>query len=260
MNWRTRRQFIVFATIGAIILFFIIRIIVGYVDKEPTCFDSKQNGDEQGIDCGGSCTLVCPFQARDVVILWQVATKVTDGVYNIVAYLENTNVGSGVTSLPYKFRIYDDQNLIIAERLGKTYISADDRFALVETTITTGNRIPQRVFFEFLEQPLWQELEPIYQQKIIRVRSQKIEQTTTRPRVVAVLENLSQEFLHDIEVSVIVYNTQGNVIQIGKTLVNDMDPLAQKEIFFTWPEPITEDIGRIEVIPRLNGFTQHNRI
>src|SRR5690606_28674337 len=138
-----------------------------------------------------------------------------DGVYSAVAYIENQNTGSGAQSVPYRFRLYDDANLIVAERAGTTFVGSNDRFAIVESNIVTGNRVPTRAFFEFLEEPVWQKIDDLYNGRLIIVRSQKAENIDTRPRIVAVLENTLLQPMRNIEVSAIIYNLDGNVMQTG---------------------------------------------
>lgn len=256
MNWRTKRQSIGIGTVVAIILAIAIYALANFLKVEPTCFDNKLNGDEKGIDCGGSCVLVCPFESRDLTISWQRVFRVVPGVYSALAYVENQNIGSGVYEIPYRFRLYDEKNLLVAERTGKTFVGPNDRFAIVETGFETGNRIPTQAFFEFLAPPIWQKIDDVFNRRLITVEEQKMENESTRPRLTAVLENTTLEPLYNIEATAVIYNKEGNALQTGVTVVPEISAVSTQEIFFTWPEPILETIGRIEVIPRINVFSQ----
>lgn len=256
MTWRAKRQSIGIGIVLAIILFFVARLIIGYLSIEPTCFDREHNGDELGIDCGGSCALKCSFETRDLVTTWQRVTRVTDGVYSAVAYIENQNTGSGAYNVPYRFRLYDENNLIVSERTGKTYIGSNDRFAIVESNFDTGSRIPSRAFFEFLQEPIWQKISDKYNQRLILVRNQKTEILNGRPRIIATLENTTLNHISDVQASVIVYDTVDNVIQTGSTMVPQINANGTVDIFFTWPESFSAEVGRVEIIPRINVFAQ----
>lgn len=256
MNWRTKRQVIGIGGVIIIILAFIAYWAVGYFTVEPTCFDREQNGDELGIDCGGSCALRCSFETRDLVTEWQRVSRITDGVYSAIAYIENQNTGSGAFEVPYRFRLYDDKNLIVAERTGTTFIGSNDRFAIVEPNFDTQNRIPTRAFFEFLQEPVWQQISDLFNQRLILVKSQKTENIDTRPRLTAVLENTTLDHIYNVEAAVIVYDLQDNVIQTGITVVPKINASSEQEIFFTWPEPFASEVGQVEIIPRINVFTQ----
>ena len=60
MEWRTKRK-IIFALVALIILAIIIAIptFVFLNTRKVSCFDKVQNGDETGVDCGGTCSMVC---------------------------------------------------------------------------------------------------------------------------------------------------------------------------------------------------------
>jgi hypothetical protein len=71
MSWGTKRRNLILFT-----LFLFIFIPVSFISflifyNPPSCFDLKQNGGEQGIDCGGTCQLVCTNQAFEPVVLWE---------------------------------------------------------------------------------------------------------------------------------------------------------------------------------------------
>ena len=59
MTWAAKRQLQYLSGFLAIILVIVLIIIAPYLRSDPTCFDGKQNGNEEGIDCGGSCDLIC---------------------------------------------------------------------------------------------------------------------------------------------------------------------------------------------------------
>ena len=74
-------------------------LVVGFIAyrvlyEAPTCSDGVQNGDEEGVDCGGACDRVCSFQAVDPIVLWERFFEVGPGVYNTVALIENPNVNT----------------------------------------------------------------------------------------------------------------------------------------------------------------------
>ena len=123
MTWALKRQIFY---IGTLILFFIIfsfLIIYPNSNKKPTCADNKQNGNEAGVDCGGSCPKACLSQVDEVSVIWTRAFKVISGRYNAVAYLENHNKNTAVNRINYRFRFADANNVYIGKREGSTYIN-----------------------------------------------------------------------------------------------------------------------------------------
>ena len=52
MSWASRRRSIYLSIVLAVIFVIVAPIVFFVLNKEPTCTDDKQNGDETGIDCG----------------------------------------------------------------------------------------------------------------------------------------------------------------------------------------------------------------
>ena len=57
------------------------------------------NQNEQGIDCGGVCQLVCSANIKPLIPLWTRPVKISGDVYSVVSYIENQNIGNGVNAL-----------------------------------------------------------------------------------------------------------------------------------------------------------------
>ena len=155
LSWGAKRQFFYFGIVFVAILIAILIIIWPMLNREPTCFDGKMNGAESGIDCGGGCAKVCTSEALQLVTLWARAFKVTDGKYNLMAYVENQNRESGIPLMSYEFKVYDEDNIFIGRKSGTTFVTSNDRTAVFEAGIDTGNRIPGRVSFEWTSAPTW---------------------------------------------------------------------------------------------------------
>ena len=155
MSWAQKRRLIYISIIVLVFLLAVVLPTIIHFYKAPTCFDKKQNGTELGIDCGGSCTLLCSVQYAPLIVKWQRFAKVNDGVYNVLAYIENPNIGAIAENLNYSFKMYDSRGILIAERFGKTFAPANRIMAVFEPELSTGNRLPQRVEFSFSNQAVW---------------------------------------------------------------------------------------------------------
>ena len=248
MDWRSRRKAMY---IGGVVIFFVI--LLSYptyqlLKREPTCFDGRKNQDELGVDCGGSCELICANQVSPLSLMWSRSFKVADGTYSSVAFIENPNFNAAILSVPYIFRLYDASNLLIAERRGQTYVSTDGITPIFEPRITTGVRGAVRTTFEFTGGIQWHELRD---PKILTLVSQELLNQNTSPRINAVVHNDDVRSLSDIEVVAVVFGLDGNAIGASQTIIPSIGPDSDAPIFFTWPEPFSGQVGRIDIIPRI---------
>jgi hypothetical protein len=155
MSWGTRRRNTIIT-----IFFLIVFSVIGYLlydalYEPPNCFDGKWNGDELGIDCGGSCELMCEFQVLNPIINWTRLFQVSPGVYNVLAYVENPNANAGIPQISYRFRVFDEENVLLQERRGSTEILPKSIIPILENTLPVGQLDANRVVFEFTEPFVW---------------------------------------------------------------------------------------------------------
>lgn len=255
MSWALKRQIIfiivLLVTLGVIVFF----IVAPHIDNIPTCSDGKQNGDETGVDCGGSCSNQCLYEVDQVSILWARAFKVVKGRYNAVAYLENHNPTSAIRNISYRFRFADENNIYIGKREGKTTIPASGKFAVFEPAIDFGNSIPVYVSFEFTETPFWVKApeEKLNEVKVF-VSDLELKNENTDPYLSAVIKNNSLFIIPEVDVVVILYDKDGNAITSSRTYLEQLDRGESKEISFTWPSPFKEKVVASEIIPIYDIF------
>lgn len=254
MDWAVKRRLMYIGGILAVVAVVALFNIYPKLNKPPTCSDGKQNGTEAGIDCGGSCLSACFFQANDLVVRWTKPFKVSDGLYNAVAYVENQNASIGVRSIRYEFKLYDEENVFIARRTGQTFVGPNSRVPILEAGIGTGNRIPKRAAFTFLEEPTWIQVDPRTEKLPVSVVDAALSEDAIPPRLEAVFENDSIYSLSDVSIAVILYDADGAAVAASKTLVSTSAPHSSVPVYFTWPEKFSSRVERIEIIPRVNVF------
>jgi len=255
-TWALKRQ--IFYVVILVLFFsvFGFLIISPNFNKPPTCADGVQNGNETGIDCGGSCPNGCPAQMDAISILWARAFKVVPGRYNAVAYLVNHNRNDAVEKINYRFRFADANNIYIGKREGSTFVPPGSDFAVFEPGIDIGNSIPVYVSFEFTETPVWLQVpqEKINQLKIL-ISSIRLADETTSPRLSATVKNNSLFTIPDVNIIAILYDPSGNAVSTSRTYLPELAPLSNSDITFTWPEPFTGTVVRQEIIPIYDVFT-----
>jgi len=233
-SWAVKRKLTYLSIVFSVLFILIFVPFLVFWYQAPTCSDGKKNGDEMGIDCGGSCTRLCSSQAISPIVLWQRIFKVSNGVYSAVAYIENPNLESSANGAGYIFKFYDEHNSVIGERKGTTFIPKNKRFAVFEGNIISPQKTPKRVTFEFTSQPNWIKDPTDYS---LSVQQKVLTGIETSPRLEATIENRSLENLNRISIVAIIYDDRGNAVGVSRTFI---DSLAQREkmpIVFTWPEP-----------------------
>lgn len=253
MTWALKRQLIYISILT--VVFGLLGFWIGYpyFNKPPTCFDRKQNGDERGVDCGGSCALVCNFEVDQLSVLWTRSFEVVPGRYNAVAYLENKNENTIIQKIRYRFRFADGNNVYLGKREGEAYIPPAGKFAIFEPAVDMGNSVPVYTTFEFLEPPVWVKVsEDTVEQVRVLVSNIRLEDINTAPKLSAELTNRSLLSVPDIYAVAILYDKDGNAIHASRTFVEMLRPGQSAQLDFTWLLPFGSDVTTREIIPLYN--------
>ena len=230
-------------------LFLLFSLIAGWIYfanfyEAASCFDRNKNGDERGVDCGGSCARVCSIDVIQPQILWTQSFKILDGQYNAVAYLENKNVNVGTPEMIYTFRLYDKQGLI-AERVGSTILPPDSVYPIFEGRIDTDGRVPVRTEIEVKEIELWLNAETGREQFVVEERVLK--NADTKPRLDATITNTALTQARDVEVVATIFDRNGNPLTSSRTVIPNFRERTTEDLVFTWPLPISTTVRSCEV-------------
>lgn len=239
--WRRTQYFLGFTT-----FFLLIGLWIYFANfyQSPNCFDGEQNADEAGVDCGGGCVRICAFSVQEPTVKWSRAFRVSDGMYNAVAYVENTNREAASPEIKYKFTLLD-ANGVITEVAGTTILPPDGEYPIFEGRIKTGRRIPTRTFLEIEPVEMWQPA-TIGRDQFSIVRRELLS-SDVRPRLDATLRNDGLEEVEEVEVVATIFNAEGTALASSRTFVDNFSPRSDLELYFTWPEPIATTMRSCEV-------------
>jgi hypothetical protein len=249
LTWSGRRQ-VLYSGVGAVLILVILVVFYQTFFTAPaTCFDRKQNGDELGVDCGGSCALLCADMARPPVVLWSRSFETRPGVYSSVAYVQNNNVGSnaGAKSVAYSFTLYDANNILIGHREGTVNIPPVQNVPITETNINVGNSIVSRTLFAFTDDPpaVWNKVpQGGYPQLIITQPTHEADYS----KFSAMLLNNTPTPVKNVSVIAILYDQNNTAIETSKSLVPLVNAHSSEPVVFTWPGGV-DGVVRSEIIP-----------
>ncbi len=256
MTWAARRR---------ILILFVVILVVGGVSfwhyspsifKAPMCNDGIQNGEETGIDCGGNiCTNLCTADVRIPTIIWARAFPVTENVYNVAASIENKN-NAAVRAIPYEFRIYDKDNILLARRGGTALVPPLGRYVIVETGIQVGTASVGTTTFSFSSSPaLWERIASDVAHLRISTSNIVFDTSGVVPKLSSALLNPSPTVtLTNTNVSAVLYDADDNAVNVSKTIVPTLAPGATATAVFTWPRAFPKPIVRYDIIPVVDVF------
>lgn len=244
-SWSSRRKAIYLWSTILVLTLISLLIFWKYWYRAPTCFDHLQNGDETGLDCGGSCSLVCSAEALAPVMrsdprLFQIYPN----IYSVISFVENRNIDSSAFGVPYKFKLYDTNGSTIYERDGVTDLPKNKTSAVFEGNILipAASSSPTRVTFELSPSIAW--IKDPTKAPDLEIKHSPILDAATTPRIQATIKNNSIDDYKNVEIVAVVLDGKDNAIAASRTFVDNLKKNDEQDIFFTWPKPfaLTENI------------------
>ena len=241
--WSLKRKIFIFSIVVIIFSSISLGIYFHYFQKKPTCFDGIQNGDEQGVDCGGSCEQPCFFQADDLIIYWSQVFPVTDTVSNLGILVENPNFNYKITAT-FNIRVFDDRKVRIFEkRQTANFLPMEKRVIFIPSLRT-----------EIIgDKKAWVEIERInsltisehFKQEIF-VLSKNLEVENNLSRLEIDIKNRGIKTRENIEIIAILNDGQ-NAINIGRSFVENIKKRESKNVIMTWPIMFEENINEDDI-------------
>jgi hypothetical protein len=255
MSWASRRQFFYIMIVVLTIALILFGVFYKVIFQAPTCYDKKQNGGEQGVDCGGMCALYCAEQVSSPVVLWSRAFHVIGNNYNLLAYVENQNKRGSVQKADYEFRVYDTNNQLIGTRTGSTFIPPNQRFPIFESRFDVGDSTPRSVTFSFKGNLVWVVKDPVLATLPLRIDRIILGEDTEAPNLSARISNESIYDLPEFDVITILYDSTHNAIAVSKTHKDGLASNTSTTLLFTWPNPFSDTPVKNDVITMINPFS-----
>ena len=257
--WSQQRKLYIILTMVVIGVLGISAILFSIFYNPPSCDDGIQNGAEEGIDCGGSCTAFCtepPKQLRD---LWRRAFPIADGVYAAVAYIENQNETLYVPEAQFEIELYDIASTLIGRISQVTPIMPNGITPIFIPHIVVDQQEVASASFRFIRRPTFKEQPYPYGFEIKNIQK-KIEEGTA-PYVRATAVNTGEKAVRETDFVIILYDEEGTAIAASRTFEKDIRPKEERVLQFSWVNPLTlrkgqcpggqceKQVEKIEIIP-----------
>jgi hypothetical protein len=232
LSW-AQKQRLIFVAVPLAVFLLIAGVFVFVSRNRSDCQNGRQDGNEQGVDCGGSCRLLCPGFASEPLIHFARAVPVGEALWGAVVLAENRNQNAGARRAPYVFKLYDADNLLIYDRRGEAYIPPRKVFAVFEGAMSVGSRLPTRAAFAFTEPPRFERMteEPSFD-----IRNRRFDSSDGISRLEAVLQNPTAVSFERVLLTALLFDATGNVTAASATAVAPLAARASVPLSFTWPQ------------------------
>ena len=249
MSWAARRRFLILLIVGSCVVAFLALLSIATFYQTPSCTDSTQNQDEEGIDCGGSCPYLCTAQKQPPTVLFTKALTNSAGRTDIIASVENKNASAAAKNVPYRIMLYGANQVLLQEVTGTLDLLPGAATPVYVPGVVSGKQAVVGAFLSIASSsPQWF-LMATDSRIVPRVSNTQQSGTLATPRIDAILSNPSVTDLRAVPVIVIVRGVRGEVIAASKTIVQTIPAQGEAIATFTWNSPFASAPASIEVVP-----------
>ncbi len=256
-SWRKRRKKMFIYSFLLILLAFIFYKAYPYINPDPTCFDNKINGDEAGIDCGGSCELSCHTEVIPVEVKFSRAVKTENNLYDIIAIVQNKNINKDIRDgiINYTFSIYDKAGIIIDTLKGQSIMPTGQTFPIILQNIPlnlsdSGNEISKVITNISFNNDEWIKVDPVFANNFFTVISTDFIQNQNNISQLTVnLKNITKANFKNTPVRITLEDEIGNFIAVNETIIPEIKAEANATLSFTWRMPLAIANPKITVYP-----------
>lgn len=249
MSWGSERRAFIIVLIGLVITAFVAWVAIATFFKTPTCFDRTQNQDEEGVDCGGSCTYLCTALLASPVpdVAFARPLTLSNGRTDVVAYLVNKNPNALLKDARYTVELFSAEQTLIATKEGTVTLPASSEIPLFVPNLFSGESPVAYAFVTFSTSSLqWIRSAPV--PPAISVTNTTITGDVS-PKVTAKLKSNTAESLRNIKVVATLFDASGKAIAASQTVVSFLGGFGEAQAVFTWNEPFESEPVRIDIRP-----------
>ncbi len=207
---------------GGVFLLIVVSLLAGaywvWLKPAPSCIDNTQNGNETGIDCGGSCESCEIRTLTPPTVNWTRFFN-ADGQTIVVAEIKNSNESYGSPLLSYTFNVYNRGDEKVTSLSGTSFLYSLETkylFGLVPLNLATVGRVD--TLLEVLRWTSAQELP----KPSLEVRGVKTSTSTAGVIVTGTLDNQNATSLSILQAIALLFNQNNDLISASKT---DLSPL-----------------------------------
>lgn len=231
------------------------------IRPDPTCFDGKQNQNEEGVDCGGvcgACAAALP-ELENMEIQESAIVYGGPGHYDVLAKLYNPNFEYGARSFAYTFTIKDESGSVLAERNGYGFILPRENKYIIETQLAS-EALPKKISFE-VKDVQWYKLEDYKEKPTISIRNQQYNQVSSGPffsEAKGLLINESPYDFQSVIIKVVLRDQENKPIALNSTEMRTVVSGERRDFRLVWPTAFPSEFGSMEAEAEADVYRSEN--
>ncbi|MFZ2300222.1 MAG: hypothetical protein WAW00_03780 [Candidatus Moraniibacteriota bacterium] len=247
---RRNKQYVIAGIYLVIAVLLGVLIYYAFIKAPETCFDGRQNQDEQGADCGGACQAVC----QEIIVGEDLVAKETAFVpggenrYDALVKIYNPNDEIGASAFAYTVSLKDGSGAVLATRSGTSYILPQENKYILELNLETA-AAPASVAFEISDTE-WKRFSGYQAKPTINVYQKRYGQISSGVgfgEAYGLLSNESPYDFRTIAVKVVLRDDAGDPLAFNMTEMRTVQAGEERDFRLIWPSAFPGTVAKVEM-------------
>ena len=225
-------------------------VYYAFIKAKETCFDTKQNQNETGLDCGGVCAQTCKetVVGTDLVIKEAAFVPGGNGRFDVLVQVYNPNDEAGASSFRYVFELRDMSGKVVATRSGESYILPQENKYLMELNLdVVAEPVSVTVRTEDIQ---WERFSGYQEKPTINIYQRRYDQISSGACFSEAYGLLSNESLYDfrsLKVKVILRDGAGKPLALNETEMRTVTSHEERDFRLVWPSAFPGTVEKVDM-------------
>jgi len=269
MDYRRKKQIIIASILALALILLAVGAYFKWFYRAPTCFDAKQNQNEEGVDCGGPCSISCELlTVKNLRIEWAKAIFLKEGLYDAVAKVENINPNYGLDKFNYTFKLFDENKQLLVQKQGTSFILPGQKKYIIEANLSSAKKPSSTEFI--IDESLktdWQRLKNDFKSPDIFIHDKQFKYLENQPgkpsqggvaQASGIIKNSSSFDFDKISVSVVLFDEKKEIIGVNKTEAYTIPAGEERYFSALWFSPLAGEVKSADMLADTNLFSDSN--
>ena len=249
MNWYTKRKILYSSLLAVLVIAWFVFLLRGVIWAPVTCDDGKKNGIETGVDCGGSCLLVCKSDYKPLSVISSKAIKTGQDKYDVIVLLSNPNVKSAPKFINIQMDLYDDTGKNFRSIRGSVPGFTGEIIPIYNRDIEAKNI--SNIIVKLSDYEMYKSAGSYD----IKLKNFSYVKNTNTTDIDAFYASPYKDDIKENFVSLLVaYNSLGNIIGFSEFTVPELVHDKTSKIFISLPYVVEGDIASLKFVPLLMKY------
>ncbi len=246
-TWAKRRQLWILFGLSVAAVLIISLVLISVLYKSPSCMDLKQNQNEQGVDCGGSCRYLCTAFEIPPSVRFVRAVSPEPGRADVIAYIDNPNTDATVLNAQYTVQLYGANEQLLAQQKGTVNLPPGSTAPVFLPNLYKGHTPVTQAFLTFDKSSL-QWIRSINKPVLPLLSGIQIQDGPT-PKINANITNPNSFDAGTVTVVATVFDPANNAIGASQTVLPSFAARSTVPLVFTWNQEFPGIPARVEILP-----------